>query len=88
MKVSYNPASEEDIQKYGKLKKLVLKIDTSEADRQAQTADMLMNKYKGMDGFKYEDMTEQVRGMKEENGPDMYRISRIFQMNCVTEATS
>lgn len=76
MKVSYNPASEEDIQKYGKLKKLVLKIDTSEAEKQAQTADMLMNKYKGMDGFKYENMTEQVRGMKEENDPDMYRISR------------
>lgn len=76
MKVSYSPAGEEDMLKYGKLKKLVLKIDTSKAERQAPTADMLMNKYKGMDGFTYENMTEQVRGMKEEDDPDMYRISR------------
>ena len=40
MKVSYNPANEEDRQKYGKLKEFVLKIDTSEAKRQAPTVDL------------------------------------------------
>lgn len=41
-----------------------------------QTADKLMKKYKGMKGVQYENITKRIMNLKEEDDPDMYRVSR------------
>ena len=41
-----------------------------------QTADKLMKKYKGMKGVQYENITKKIMNLKEEDDPDMYRVSR------------